>query len=116
MTTNPLVNQAAQMAHELNRAYCATIGDPVAPCWDEATPAQRDRVILGVRFALQNPQATPDMMHQNWMKTHLDTGWTYGPVKDEGLKTHPCLVKYHQLPAPQLVKDTFIPAVLNCLA
>ena len=53
---------------------------------------------MGVRFALDNPQATPEMMHQNWMKTHLDTGWTYGELKDEGLKTHPCLVEYDQLP------------------
>ena len=116
MTSDPLVNQAAQMAHELNRAYCATIGDPVAPPWDEATPAQKDRMIVGVRFALENPQATPEMMHQNWMKTHLDTGWTYGEVKDEVLKTHPCLVEYDQLPEAQLVKDKFIRAVLECLA
>ena len=27
MIKDPLVNQAAQMAHELNHAYCATIGD-----------------------------------------------------------------------------------------
>ena len=69
-----------------------------------------------MRFALENPQATPEMMHQNWMKTHLDTGWTYGEAKDEVLKTHPCLVEYDQLPEAQLVKDKFIRAVLECLA
>ena len=37
-------------------------------------------------------------VHEVWSKNRLDDGWTYGPVRDDQKKTHPCLVPYEELP------------------
>jgi len=37
-------------------------------------------------------------VHENWSQSRLAEGWTYGPVRDDGKKTTPCLVPYAQLP------------------
>ncbi len=36
--------------------------------------------------------------HDVWAAQRLAQGWTYGPARDDGAKTHPCLVPYDQLP------------------
>lgn len=36
--------------------------------------------------------------HDIWAKARLEEGWTYGPVRDNAAKTHPCLVPYENLP------------------
>ena len=37
-------------------------------------------------------------VHITWMQGRLDEGWTFGPVRDDRLKTHPCLVEYDEWP------------------
>lgn len=37
-------------------------------------------------------------VHDNWSKSRLDEGWTYGLTKDDKLKTTPLLVPYSELP------------------
>jgi ryanodine receptor 2 len=36
--------------------------------------------------------------HEVWAKRRLADGWTYGPRRDDGAKSHPCLVPYAELP------------------
>ena len=36
--------------------------------------------------------------HDIWAQKRMDEGWTFGPVRDDRLKTHPCLVSYEELP------------------
>lgn len=36
--------------------------------------------------------------HEVWSAGRFDEGWTYGPERNDQLKTHPCLVPYEQLP------------------
>lgn len=36
-------------------------------------------------------------VHETWAKGRVDAGWTYGPVRDEAKKLHPCLVPYSEL-------------------
>ena len=36
--------------------------------------------------------------HYNWAAGRLAEGWTYGPVRNDELKQHPCLVPYNELP------------------
>ena len=36
-------------------------------------------------------------VHDIWAKNRLDEGWTYGPRRDDVLKTHPDLVPYEAL-------------------
>lgn len=37
-------------------------------------------------------------VHEVWSAGRIAQGWTYGPVRDDFAKTHPCLVAYEELP------------------
>lgn len=37
-------------------------------------------------------------VHEVWAETRIKQGWTYGPQRDDTLKTHPCLIPYEELP------------------
>ena len=37
-------------------------------------------------------------VHEVWAKSRISEGWTYGPVRDDIKKQHPCLVPYENLP------------------
>lgn len=43
--------------------------------------------------------------HIRWMQEKLANGWTYAPVRDNGLKHHNMLVPYGQLPEAERQKD-----------
>lgn len=36
-------------------------------------------------------------VHDNWALGRINDGWTYGSVRDDVLKQHPCLVDYSEL-------------------
>lgn len=105
----------ARVAHEINRAYCAALGDHSQPAWEEAPQWQRDSAINGVEFHIENPLADPAASHQNWLDQKVSEGWTYGPVKDADLKEHPCCVPYDDLPVEQKAKDYLFRATVHAL-
>jgi hypothetical protein len=37
-------------------------------------------------------------VHDAWVELRRADGWVYGPVRDDDLKRHPCLVSYEALP------------------
>lgn len=37
-------------------------------------------------------------VHEVWSANRIADGWTYGPVRDDAAKKHPCLVPYDELP------------------
>jgi len=37
-------------------------------------------------------------VHEVWAETRIRQGWTYGPQRDDTLKTHPSLIPYEELP------------------
>jgi hypothetical protein len=106
--------QIARVTHEANRALQIIQGDPApSPPWDEAPEWQRASAIDGVNNALAG--ATPQESHEGWLRFKEDDGWTYGEVKDEAAKTHPCLLPYDQLPADQKIKDDLFLAIVGAL-
>nr|KAF6411638.1 ryanodine receptor 1 [Rousettus aegyptiacus] len=40
-------------------------------------------------------------IHELWALTRIEQGWTYGPVRDDNKRLHPCLVNFHSLPEPE---------------
>lgn len=44
-------------------------------------------------------------VHEVWAQTRISQGWTYGPVRDDERKQHPCLVPYEDLPESEKVYD-----------
>lgn len=106
----------ARAAHEVNRAYCAALGDYSQKGWEEAPQWQRDSAIAGVRFHIANPDASPSASHENWLKDKLAQGWKWGEVKDAEKKEHPCMVEFTELPQVQQAKDHLFRAVVHQMA
>lgn len=102
---DPLVVQAARIAHEVNRTLCEIIGEPTVPTWDEAPAWHQSSTLAGVLGVLANPDITPEQSHENWVAHKRSEGWVYGERKDTEKKTHPCMVDYDQLPIEQKAKD-----------
>ena len=102
----------AKLCHQVNRAYCASIGDDSQLPWEEAPQWQRDSAIAGAKFALENPDVGPEHLHEAWVQDKINAGWVFGPVKDAGKKEHPCLVPYGQLPTEQKAKDAIFCAIV----
>jgi hypothetical protein len=112
-----LVEQVARFAHEINRAYCESMGDLSQVPWESAPDWQRASARAGVVLHIDNPHATPSISHEAWMAVKLAEGWTFGPVKAPELKQHPCMVPFDQLPREQQAKDYLFRAVVHqCLA
>jgi len=105
----------AQVAHEINRAYCASLGDVSQAAWSDAPEWQRQSAMAGVAMHIANPTATPADSHASWLAEKIAAGWIYGPVKDADKKEHPCCVPYDELPAEQKAKDYLFRAVVHQL-
>lgn len=107
--------EIARVCHEVNRAYCAAIGDASQPAWDDAPDWQRDSALAGVNHTIDNPDAKPEDSHNSWLAQKRADGWAYGEVKDADKKEHPCFVPYDELPAEQKTKDFLFQAVVRAL-
>lgn len=105
----------AKVAHELNKAYCESIGDNSQPTWENAPDWQKNSAIAGVDFHLANPDASPSASHDSWLKQKEAEGWKYGPVKDAEKKEHPCFVDYHELEVSQRSKDYLFKQTIHSL-
>ena len=40
-----------------------------------------------------------------WSQNRMKDGWTYGPVRDDSNKKHPCLIPYEELPESEKEYD-----------
>lgn len=105
----------AQVAHELNKAYCESIGGTSQPNWEDAPEWQRSSAVNGVQFHLDNPEAPTSASHESWLKQKTEEGWKYGEVKDADKKEHPCFVPYYQLPTEQKSKDFLFKQTIHSL-
>lgn len=109
------IETIARVAQNINKAYCESIGDTSQPTWDDAPQWQKDSVISGVKYHLDNPDATPEQSHDNWLNDKIRDGWEWGEVKNPELKEHPCMLPYHQLPQQQRTKDYLFKQVIESL-
>lgn len=107
--------QIARVAHEVNRAYCAALGDTTQSAWEEAPQWQRDSAMLGVELHTEHPEAGPSASHASWMAQKISEGWVYGAEKRIDLKEHHCLVPFDSLPREQQAKDFIFRGVVHAL-
>ena len=109
------IESIAKTCHEVNRAYCKSIGDDSQPTWEEAPDWQKQSAVNGVKFHLENPNAGPAASHESWLAEKERDGWKYGPVKNQEIKEHPCFVPYAELPKEQQAKDALFISVVHAL-
>ena len=105
----------ARTAYNVNRVYCASLGDHSFGPWEEAPDWQKNTCRLGVDFHIGNPGATAAASHESWLAVKEVEGWKYGYKKDPEKKEHPCMVPFAQLPANQQAKDYIFKAVVDSL-
>jgi len=105
----------AQVAHEINQAFCNSIGDTSQPDWKDAPEWQKSSAVNGVQFHIDNPDASPSDSHNSWLKQKTEEGWKYGAVKNPETKEHPCFVPYDQLPVEQRSKDYLFKQIIHSL-
>jgi hypothetical protein len=105
----------ARTAHEINRAYCATLGDLSQPLWEDAPAWQQISAIDGVQFVQSHHDATPRDAHNNWLIDKFTNGWQLGPVKDVENKLHPLLIPFDEIPLPERIKSHLFIAVVQSI-
>ena len=44
-------------------------------------------------------------VHEVWAKARIEQGWTYGEVRNDDKKKHPCLIPYSELPEEEKEYD-----------
>lgn len=44
-------------------------------------------------------------VHEVWAAGRIKEGWTFGTIRDDLNKTHPCLIPYEQLPESEREYD-----------
>jgi hypothetical protein len=109
------IDDIAKVCHEANRAYCNALGDYSQPIWDKAPMWQKDSAVDGVKFKINNPDASPSSQHDNWLEEKRKEGWKYGPIKDSIKKEHPCFLPYNDLPKEQKAKDILFGSIVLAL-
>ncbi len=105
----------AKVAHEINRAYCISLGDNSQPDWENAPKWQIDSAVKGVEFHIMNPEVTPEQSHGEWLDVKKAEGWKWGKVKNAEKKEHPCYCPYDELPEDQKAKDFIFSQVVKSL-
>lgn len=105
-------HEIARICHEVNRAYCESLGDHSQLAWEDAPDWQKVSALSGVDLHLQK-DVGPEGSHMSWMELKLSEGWVYGQQKDSVAKTHPCLKPFDELPTEQRAKDYLFRAVVH---
>lgn len=103
----------ARLCHEVNAAYCRSLGDDSQVGWDDAPDWQRSSAMSGVEFHLENPDASASASHDSWLAEKVNSGWVWGETKNAETKTHPCLVAFEDLPVDQQAKDHIFRAIIH---
>lgn len=109
------VEEIAEVAHNVNKAYCESIGDDSQPTWEDAPQWQKTSSINGVKFHLENPSASPSASHDSWLEEKTKDGWKWGEIKDADKKEHPCFMPYNLLPTEQKSKDYIFKQIVDSL-
>lgn len=99
-----ILDTIAGFCHNLNKAYCESIGDFSQVEWDNAPEEIQASAIKGV-LALWDNKLSPKELHEEWKAYKISQGWAYGEIKSFENKTHPLITDYENLPVEQRSKD-----------
>lgn len=110
------IEEVAAVCHQVNKAFCQSIGDVSQAEWEFAPEWQRDSAIRGVKAHIDSGLTMlPQDSHESWMREKAEAGWVYGEIKNPEAKTHPCMIPYSDLPTEQKAKDFLFREVVHCL-
>lgn len=113
-TGKDVVDSIARVCHEVNKAYCESMGDLSQVSWEQAPDWQKESARVGVLMHMGGDFG-PEASHNSWRTQKFNDGWRWGPVKDAEKKEHPCMVDFADLPKEQQAKDFLFRAVVHAL-
>lgn len=105
----------ASVVHAANKAWCEANGDYSQLDWKDAPDWQKESAVAGVKFHAENEYTSPADSHINWLSLKEKEGWVYGKEKNVEEKTHPCMVRFDDLPPEQQAKDYIFHAIVHAL-
>jgi hypothetical protein len=110
------IEKIAELCYEACRSVDRAVdGKDTKNEWLYAPNDHRNRVRSGVATFIDNPDITPEELHDAWTEEMKSDGWTHGETRDETKKEHPSMVPFNQLPMGEQVKDyIFIYLVRAC--
>jgi len=68
------ISDIARVAHTVNAAYCASLGDTSQENWKNAPEWQKSSTIDGVNLLMNNPSAGPETCHKSWYEERKSNG------------------------------------------
>jgi len=111
----------AHICHEAIRVYCEELDaegenpETRLPIWELAPEWMRTSVEAGVKYLRENADLTAKDSHDEWRRYRKAAGWIHGVKKDEGLKQHPNMVDWDELPSEQRLKDVLFVAIVRSM-
>ncbi len=112
--TSEDIDRTAQLVYEANSVLRSLFNEPARSSWANTSEDVKDRVRSGVRtFMGSGFMATPAEMHEQWLLHMKNTGWIYGEVEDDELKTHPNICPYSELTIEQHTKDLMFTVLIE---
>lgn len=106
----------AIVCHAALRLYHASIGGNPGPAWSGLPGIGQASLIDAARAVHTHDAKWPADLHERWMALRFNDGWSYHPdPEDHVKKTHPMLVPFAQLPAPQKKRYRLFFTIANAL-
>lgn len=105
--TNPSMvswDELPEHLKESNRSQASHIGIKLRAVKCRVEPLTDWEAEL-FQFTPEEIEKLADMEHERWCSEKIKNGWKYGTEKNNNKKTHPCLVKWNDLPVDEQKKD-----------
>lgn len=102
-----LTERRAIFVYEGARLQAIAVDAPVIPEPWQAREGPFKAQFLGVIDMMCGPdrKASPEELHDDWVKAYEAMGWRYGEQRDRDAKTHPDMVPFDQLEQREQDKD-----------
>lgn len=103
----------AKVVYQANKTFCETNFDFSHMDWNDAPDGVKCSYVRGVVEVINNPNITPEELHEAWKKEKTGQGWVLGENKNPDKKTHPCLTNYRDIPEFEKRKDNLFIAIVK---
>ena len=108
-------NQIAKICYETDRAFNAVVSSNIGLSWEDCPQRSRNEAISNVRYLIDNQTAPASDIHERWLKTQRDLGWTWADEYNKLYKCDPMVTHFNKLtPRQQLRINLFGTIVRMC--
>jgi len=109
------IESIARVCYDANRRVNLENGRDYQ-LWDECTEQDRAMFIGGVRYIIEHPDCTDEMVHDFWLANRISDGWEKADERDYNTKKHSSIVPFSMLSVLEKCKDTLFRSIVLALA